>query len=191
MHSVHNVHLTTISTIQRIHETTVTLAYYKRRKMTLQWRHNGCDSVSNHQSHDRLLNRLFRRRSKKTSKLRVTGLCAGNLPVTGEFPAQMTSYAENVLIWWRHHEMLRNIVMNNLWRFTSRCKCTNMISNMPLCCCIPCDIARKKLTLQNWNINLKLFQNLTKSNCAIHSKISPGGSRLYPDLLWYRRSLIP
>ena len=25
-------------------------------------------------------------------------------PVTGEFPAQMASYAENVFIWWRHHE---------------------------------------------------------------------------------------
>ena len=44
-----------------------------------------------------------RRRSKKTSKLRVTGLCAGNSPVTGEFPAQMVSNAENVSIWWRHH----------------------------------------------------------------------------------------
>ena len=44
---------------------------------TLLWRHNGCDSVSNHQPHHCLLNRLFRRRSKKTSKLRVTGLCAG------------------------------------------------------------------------------------------------------------------
>ena len=32
-------------------------------------------SVSNHQPHDCLLNRLFRRKSKKTSKLRVTGLC--------------------------------------------------------------------------------------------------------------------
>ena len=38
------------------------------------------------------------------SKLRVTGLCAGNSPVTGEFPAQMASNAENVSIWWRHHE---------------------------------------------------------------------------------------
>ena len=46
----------------------------------LRWRHNGRDSVSNHQPHDCLLNRLFRRRSKKTSKLRVTGLCAGNSP---------------------------------------------------------------------------------------------------------------
>ena len=72
---------------------------------TLQWRHNERDSVSNHQPHDCLLNRLFRRRSKKTSKLRVTGLCAGNSPGTGEFPAQMASYAENVSIWWRHHEL--------------------------------------------------------------------------------------
>ena len=69
----------------------------------VRWRQNGRDSVSNHQPHDCLLNRLFRRRSKKTSKLRVTGLCAGNSPGTGEFPAQMASYAENVSIEWRHH----------------------------------------------------------------------------------------
>ena len=49
-----------------------------------------------HQPNDCLLNRLFRRRSKKKSKLRVTGLCAGNSPVTGEFPAQRASDAENV-----------------------------------------------------------------------------------------------
>ena len=67
------------------------------------WRHNGHDSVSNHQLHDCLLSRLFRRRSKKISKLRVTGLCVGNSPETGEFPAQMASNAENVSIWWRHH----------------------------------------------------------------------------------------
>ena len=41
---------------------------------------------------------FFRSRSKKTSKLRVTGLCVGNSPVTGEFPAQMASNAENVSI---------------------------------------------------------------------------------------------
>ena len=70
---------------------------------SLQWRHNGCDGVSNHQPHNCLLNRLFRRKSNKTSKLRVTGLCAGNSPVTGEFPAQMVSNAENISIWWRHH----------------------------------------------------------------------------------------
>ena len=46
----------------------------------LRWRHNGCDSVSNHQPYDCLLSRLFRPRWKKTSKLRVTGLCVGNSP---------------------------------------------------------------------------------------------------------------
>ena len=43
-----------------------------------------------------------RRRSKKTSKLRITGLCEGNSPVTGEFPAQRACIAENDSIWWRH-----------------------------------------------------------------------------------------
>ena len=71
---------------------------------TLQWRHYERDGVSNHQSYDCLLNRLFRRRSKKTPKLRVTGLCAGSSPVTGEFPAQMASNAENVSILLRHCE---------------------------------------------------------------------------------------
>ena len=74
--------------------------------LTLEWRHNGLDSISNHQPHDCLLNRLFRRRSKKTPKLRVTGLCEGNSPGTGEFPAQMASNAENVSIWWRHHALI-------------------------------------------------------------------------------------
>ena len=41
--------------------------------------------------------------SKKTSKLHVTRLCAGNSPVPVEFPAQMASNAKNVSIWWRHH----------------------------------------------------------------------------------------
>ena len=53
-----------------------------------------------------LFNRLFRRRAKKTSNLRVTGFCAENSPGTGEFPAQMASNAENVSIWWRHHVIM-------------------------------------------------------------------------------------
>ena len=40
---------------------------------------------------------------KDASKLRFTGLCDGNSPVIGEFPAHRTSNAENVSIWWRHH----------------------------------------------------------------------------------------
>ena len=46
----------------------------------LRWRHNERDIVSHHQPQDCLLNRLFRRRSTQTSKLRVTGLCVGNSP---------------------------------------------------------------------------------------------------------------
>ena len=83
-------------------------AFVKVTKMNshspLQWRHNGCDDVSNQQPHDCLLYRLFGRRSKKTSKLRVTGLCERNLPVTGEFPAQSASNAENVSIRLRHRD---------------------------------------------------------------------------------------
>ena len=70
---------------------------------SLPWRHNERDGFSNHQRLDCLLNRLFKRRSEKAKKLRVTGLCQGKSPVTGEFPAQGASKAENVSIWWRHH----------------------------------------------------------------------------------------
>ena len=94
---------------------------------SLRWRHNGRDSISNHQPHDCLLNRLFRRRSKKPSKLRVSGLCAGNSPGTGEFPAQMASNAENVSIWWRHHafhrlftEILSFATTNHAYLYVSR-----------------------------------------------------------------------
>ena len=72
-------------------------------RLSLQWRHNEHDSFSNHQPRDCLLNRLFKRISKNTSKLSVTGLCEGNSPVTGEFPAQRATNTENVSIWWRHH----------------------------------------------------------------------------------------
>ena len=74
--------------------------------VALRWRHNEWDGVSNHQPHDCLFDRLSGRRSKKTSKPRVTGLCAGNSPGTGEFPAQMASNAETVSIWWRHHVLV-------------------------------------------------------------------------------------
>ena len=50
------------------------------QEVPLRWRHNDHDGGSNHHPHGCLLNRLFRRKSKKTSKLRVTGLCVGNSP---------------------------------------------------------------------------------------------------------------
>ena len=62
-----------------------------KEHFSLQWRHNGCNGFLNHQPRDCLLHSLFGRRSKKTSKFRVTGLCVGNSPGTGEFPPQMAS----------------------------------------------------------------------------------------------------
>ena len=54
-------------------------------------------------------------RSKKILKLRVTGLCAEISPVTGEFPAQMASYTENVSIWWRHHVSMKTSQITGNW----------------------------------------------------------------------------
>ena len=89
---------------------------------SLKWRHNEHDDVSNHHPHDCLLKPLFRRRSMETSKLRITALCEGNSPVTGEYPAQMASNAENVSIWWRHHELFSNIYSSQkLHIFLSYC----------------------------------------------------------------------
>ena len=70
---------------------------------SLQLHHNEHHGSLNNQRLDCLLSRCFRRRSKKTSKLRVTGLCAGNSQVTSEFLPQKATNTENVSIWWRHH----------------------------------------------------------------------------------------
>ena len=76
------------------------------------------DGVSNHRRLHCLLKRLFRRRSKKTSKLRVTGLCEGNPLMTGGFPSQRASNAE-ISIWWRHHVItgLHGITDINIYPF--------------------------------------------------------------------------
>ena len=78
-----------------------------------------------HQPRDCLLNRLFRRRLEKISKLHVAGLCAGNSPVTGEFPAQRASEAENASIWWRHHEFSETELSG-----------TNLLEKWPGCLCL-------------------------------------------------------
>ena len=92
--------------------------------VSLQWRHNDLDGVSNHQPHGCLVDCLYRRRSKKTSKLCVTGLCAGNSPVTGEFPAHRASNAEDVPIWWRHHVCLYKLRISESICFLSSHQCS-------------------------------------------------------------------
>ena len=132
------------------------LRAFETASTTLRWRHNELDGVSDHQPHDCLLNRLFGRRSKKTSKLRVTGLCVGNSPGTGEFPAQiasnalrvtglcvwnspgtgefpaqMASNAENVSIWWRHHEAKIMYNESELLKLVPQHKGTNELRHIP------------------------------------------------------------
>ena len=62
---------------------------------SIQWRNNERDGVWIHWRLNCLL-RCWRR--SKITKLRVTGLCVMNSLVTGEFPAQRASNAENVSI---------------------------------------------------------------------------------------------
>ena len=59
---------------------------------------------------------------KETPKLRVNGLCEGNSPVTGEFPAQMASNAENVSIWWRHYMM--HAIFWQYWEHSAKYEAT-------------------------------------------------------------------
>ena len=62
---------------------------------SLQWRHNERHGVSNHRHIACFFHLLFKQPLKKTSKLRVIGLCEGN-------PA-VTSNAKNVSICWHYH----------------------------------------------------------------------------------------
>ena len=74
-------------------------------KISLHWRHNDHDGVSNHQPHCLFTQPFIQTQIKENIKApRHWPLC-GEFTGTGEFPAQKASYAENVSIWWRHHVM--------------------------------------------------------------------------------------
>ena len=70
-------------------------AMFSHNVNSLQWRHNECDGAWYHQPHECLLSRWFKHRSKKTSKLRVTGLCVRGIPVTGKCFHSMTTSCAN------------------------------------------------------------------------------------------------
>ena len=73
------------------------------RVKTLQSRHNERDGASNHQPHDCLQNYLFRHRSKKTSKVCVTGLCS--IPCTkGQLHGKVFHLMTSSWIQWRQPE---------------------------------------------------------------------------------------
>ena len=73
-------------------------------RSALQWRQNERNGISNQQPHDCLLNFLFRCRSKKPSKLHVTGLCEGNSPVNslhkGPVTRKMFSFDDVIMKMW-------------------------------------------------------------------------------------------
>ena len=77
-------------------------SWCKKIRRALQWRHNKCDGVSNHQPYDRVT--IYSGADqRKLQRNRVTGLSAGNSPMTGEFPAQKARDAETLSIWLHHH----------------------------------------------------------------------------------------
>ena len=80
----------------------------------LEWRHNGHGDVSNHQPHDCLLSCLFRHRSKKTSKLRVTVLCEGNWPVNSSHKYVIMSSAP-------HDVRIKRHVIPDVYVFRYKC----------------------------------------------------------------------
>ena len=108
------------------------------KRYTLHWRHNDHDGVSKHHPHGCLLNRLFRHRSKKTSKPRVTGLCAGNSPGPVNSPhkrpvtRKMFPFDDVIMICC----VLRKCKVNN-------CKVS-----------VPISSKNQRHALQNWNTSL-------------------------------------
>ena len=59
--------------------------------------------------------------------LRVTDLCEGNSPITGEFPAQGASNAENVSIWWRHYELNEHCRTTSIARKFDNSNCVYIV----------------------------------------------------------------
>ena len=101
----------------------------------LQWRHDGRDSVSNHHPHDCLRNRLFRRKSKKASKLHVTDICVGNSPHKWPVTRKMFPFDDVIMSWllhfyafiWSigHHDKKERVLRKNkicMWQ-TSHISC--------------------------------------------------------------------
>ena len=95
--------------IERVVKSPVVISYLSNHKLgiqlhnfhcsyPLQWHHNDRDGVSNHQPHNCLLNLFSMCRSKKTSKLCVTALCAENSQHTGQVTRKMFPFDDVIMI---------------------------------------------------------------------------------------------
>ena len=97
-----------------------------------QWCHNELNGISNHQCLDCLLNRVFRHRSKKTSKLRITGLCEGNSlvnsPHKGPVTRKMFPFDDIIMPCirrsWGHFTNDFCIIIQIQWKIGFKCNCT-------------------------------------------------------------------
>ena len=150
--------------------------------MPLQLCHNGRDGVSNHQPRNCLLKRLFTRRSKMISKLRVTGLCQGNSPVTDEFLAQRASKADNFSIWWRHH---------GWWHFEVHSLDRKFGILIPIL--MHFFFRKIQLTIVNTHSNNGFLSNIVSSikpgwRCHMMSKVLRIGTKVY---IWDKPTSLP
>ena len=135
---------------------------------------------------DSMVNRLFRRRSTKTSKLRVTGLCERNSPMTGGFPAQRARNVENVSILWRHHESGKDcFLMQHNWNISYE---TWENSCLSLVCKVSGGGAKHRGTLSRNLFPFHLFSfvviNTVRINCTYIEYILHT-IRLFMDPLCY------
>ena len=97
--------------------------------LSLQWCQVERDGISNHQRLGCFLNCLFRRRSKKTSKLCVTGLCEGNFPMNYPHKGPVTWWHQ-----WRHECMTLKICSTrhpHLYTCKTLCSTSPSLLNHP------------------------------------------------------------
>ena len=144
----------------------------------LRRRHNEREGVSNRRRLDCLLNRLFRRRSKKSSKLRVTGLCEGNPQVTGGFPSPRASNAENVSIWWRHRDNGKIRYISLLLRRVCDYKCFGYLFAI---------LVKSFKTADEMTVNLAVFLVLKQRgglSFRLHEQLSHQLGCCWPESYW-------
>ena len=110
------------------------------------------------------------RKQQKTAKLRVTGLCEGNSLVTSEVPLHTASNAENVSIWWRHHEM-KMLVFR---------RCSGLLSQTPplsvhagSMLVSPCDCCMDRPKKLRFFIKNDLVYFIVICNLQCHANIFP------------------
>ena len=104
--------------------------------ISLKWCHNEHNGVWHHQPHDCLLNRLFRRRSKKISKLRVTGLCHRwpvNSPQKGPVTRKIIPFDDVIMVIMQGTNIYIYIYIYSLYSLNDAVQFHNM--NKKICNC--------------------------------------------------------